>query len=216
MSQASKRKVELFLSPEDVGEFLQKLGGELDQGALIIGNTRIETGGYKSLGLSIKSEGDGLRVKLKMKFPKQELPSDRATLAQEEELDAEDECGAEDDFLEEEDELLLPEPEDEFCCLLTRPRPKYKSLKKRMKSQFKAIKESIGHGEIPEKALVHAFAKDSELMITYPDEGEEYYKPYELALQRFLVAVAEGDVEAVSQSVTGLEEVKTACHDKHK
>lgn len=210
MSQASKRKVELVLSPEEIGGFLQKLGSELEQGALLIGNTRIETQGFKSLGLSIKGEGEGesLRVKLKLKYPKADLPAL--------EVDADADQALEEQLEEIEEELLEPEPEEEFSSLVTRPRPKYKTLKKRMKGQWKAIKDATGRGEVPEKALVHAFAKDSELMITYPDEGEEYYKPYETALQRFLVAAADGNPEAVAQAVAELEEVKTSCHDKYK
>lgn len=214
MSQANKRKVELFLSHQETGEFLQKLGRELEQGALVIGNTRIETEGFKSLGLSIKDEeeGEGLRVKLKIKYPK--LPEPPADEAQEGDSEAD---SALDEFLEEhEEELLQPEPEDEFSSLATRPRPKYKSLKKRMKGQFKAIKDAVSRAEAPPKALVHAFAKDSELMITYPDEGEEYYKAYELALQKFLVAAADGNPQEIAAAVNGLDEVKAACHDKYK
>lgn len=214
MSQASKRKVELFLSHQETGEFLQKLGRELEQGALVIGNTRIETEGFKSLGLSIKDEeeGEGLRVKLKIKYPKMAEPP----LDQDQE-DASDADAALEEFMEEhEEELLQPEPEDEFSSLATRPRPKYKTLKKRMKGQFKAIKEAVGRGEVPPKALVYAFAKDSELMITYPDEGEEFYKAYELALQKFLVAAADGNPQAVAEAVNGLDDVKAACHEKYK
>jgi len=213
MSQASKRKVELILSPEEVGGFLQKLGQELDQGALVIGNTRIDVQGFKSLGLSIKDEGDGeqqsLRVKLKVKFPKTEAP-----VEVEESPEADRDA---DQYLKDyEEELLQPEPEDEFSSLVTRPRPKYKSLKKRMKGQFKAIKDATDRGELPGKALVSAFAKDSELMITYPDEGEEYYKPYEAALQKFLIAHAEGNQDAVARAVEDLDKVKVDCHEKYK
>lgn len=220
MNKASKRKVEMILPMDEAAAFLKKLGEDMETGVLRVGNSQIELEGFKSIGLSIKEEGEDLRVKLKVKYPKQELPyavsdtegalADAASADDDADLTADD-----DDLDEDDDEILVVEPEEEFASLSTRPRPKYKSLKKRMKTEFKAIKMALQQGTLPERALVHAFARDSELMITYPGKGDEYYKDYESALQQFLVAVSEADLEAVSKSVAALDHCKKVCHDKY-
>ncbi len=227
MDQASKRKVELMLPPDEVGEFLRKLGEELQSGELRIGSTSIVLEGFKSVAFSLKPEGGALRVKLKVKFPKPLPPLEFSSSRSDAEggvappetslapVDSQDESGAED--VEELDEdFFLPERGEEFLSDAIRPRPKYKSLKKRMKTQFKGLKDAVERGELPPKDLVNAFALASELMISYPDEGEEYYGDYERAMQEFLVACAEKDLERVRQGLTALDDLKHACHARYK
>ena len=210
MSQASKRKVELIVPGEEVGDFLIKIGQELVNGELVIGQTQIDMRNYKSLGLSIKDDGDAKRIKLKVKYPDaEEEPA--AEGAEEDAGEAEPR-----DVWEGEEELLLADPEEEYSSLSTRPLPKYGHLKKRMKGQFKAIRRALESGTLPDRHLVNVFAKDSELMVAYPGKGDTYYSAYESALQRFLVAVSARDAEQVRAGFEALDHVMHSCHDEYK
>ncbi len=202
MTRASKRKVEFILAGGEMGAFFRKLGDAMEQGTLQVGDTSLLLENVQSLGLSVKEEPPGFRVKIKIKY---------AGTDDESTGDA-----AEDDETGENGELLVRDPDEEFESLATRPRPKYKTLKKRMKEQFKAIRLALDSGGLPGKDVAYAFVRASELMVTYQGKGDPNYADYTRLVQVFLSALEDRDLERVSITVNALGEQEEACHDTYK
>ncbi len=202
MTQASKRKVEFILATAEVGVFFRKLGDAIEQGVLHVGDTSVNLERFQSLGFSVKEEYPGFRVKLKIRYPDSPAPSEGRE-------EVEEDSDAPDD-------ILGQDLDEEFAILATRPRPKYKTLKKRMKERFKAIRLAVDNGVLPGKDVAYAFARDSEVMVAYPDKGAEHYDDYTRLVQEFMVALEDRDFEHVRGCLEALEECKTACHEKYK
>jgi len=103
--------------------------------------------------------------------------------------------------------------ESETCeACRTSCMPKYKHLKKRMKSSFRLIFKTIHDGQPPPAAAVESFLADSELMITYPGYGDEYYARYAQACEAFRDAFAAGDMDAMGRAVDAIAHEKNRCH----
>lgn len=202
MTRASKRKVQFILAGGEVGAFFRKLGDAMELGTLQVGDTSLLLEDYQSLGLSVKEESPGFRVKIKIKY---------AGTDDESTGDA-----AEDDETVENGELLVRDPDEEFESLATRPRPKYKTLKKRMKEQFKTIRQAVDSGGLPGKDVAYAFVRASELMVTYQGKGDPIYAEYTKLVQDFLAALEDRDFERVRGAVHALGEREEACHDTYK
>jgi XXXCH domain-containing protein len=94
--------------------------------------------------------------------------------------------------------------------------PKYKKLKKRMKSSFKAISESLLREELPDAHTVKSFIADSELMISYPAYGEEYYPAYREALVHCAEAFEKRDKVFFKQTYTRLKQLRNQCHQRYR
>lgn len=93
---------------------------------------------------------------------------------------------------------------------------RYKSLKKRMKGDFKAITESLAADLLPDEKAVAAFLEDSRLMTTFPDKGAECYGEYEQACLEFSRAFGAGDLPACKAAGAVLARLKKDCHGRHK
>lgn len=93
---------------------------------------------------------------------------------------------------------------------------RYKSLKKRMKADFKAITESLGADLLPGEATVAAFLEDSRRMTTFPDKGAPCYGDYEKACREFERAFAAGDLPACKAAGAALGQLKKDCHGRYK
>lgn len=93
---------------------------------------------------------------------------------------------------------------------------KYKTLKKRMKTNFKAVTESLAADVLPGEAAVAAFLEDSRLMTTFPDKGAEFYGDYERACTDFSNAFAVGDLGACKAAGITLSQFKKGCHERYK
>jgi XXXCH domain-containing protein len=198
MTQASKRKVEFILADGEVGAFFRKLGDAMDQGTLQVGDTSLLLENYQNLGLSVKEESPGFRVKIKIKYAGTGVET----------LDAEEG----DDQTGDTGDIFVRDPEEEFESLATRPRPKYKTLKKR----FKAIRQAVDNGALPGKDVAYAFARASELMVTYQGKGDTHYADYTRLVREFLAALEDRDLERVREAVLALDAQEEACHDIYK
>nr|MBF0221926.1 GAK system XXXCH domain-containing protein [Desulfobulbaceae bacterium] len=95
-------------------------------------------------------------------------------------------------------------------------RPPYKYLKKRMKGAFKSIGNSLLAGEIPNDTTVGQFLDDSEVMVTYPGRGDEFYERYTAACREFSSAFESGKLEELSDKFTLLTKLKEECHGQYK
>ena len=180
-----KRKIELTVAKSELKEFLANLGQGLEDGELTLGATQLNLEDLAEFKLEFKALGDSYLAKIKAK---------QATPAY-----MPGEHGA----------------EATVGGAAMGGKPKYKSLKKRMKKPWKMIRETLALGNLPDRALVEAFVKDSELMVTYPGKGDEFYGAYTVGLERFAAAYEAGDVQAAADAAQALERMKKACHDRY-
>ena len=93
--------------------------------------------------------------------------------------------------------------------------PKYSHLKKRMKNSFRLIFKTIHDGQMPPAEAVKSFLADSELMITYPGYGDEYYAQYAEVCAAFRAAFESGDMDAMGATVDAIAHEKNRCHAKY-
>lgn len=194
-----KRKMELTMTAEEAASFLNALAKGLETGAVAVGEQQMDVTGFKSLSISFKSQpGGGMVAKIKCKFPKPE------------EL-----CPCPDCAVTRGDSPA-PLAEGETPAPCTVPSMKYGSLKKRMKGHFKAIREALMAGQLPNLQLVEAFCADGDRMCTYAGKGDEFYPPYVEKNAAFLKAVQEQDLPAAQALVQELDGLKKACHDRYK
>lgn len=94
-------------------------------------------------------------------------------------------------------------------------KPKYKHLKKRMKSTFKLLVKMIHDGQMPPGEAVETFLEDSELMVSYPGYGDEYYDSYTKACTAFQAAYESGDMDRMHEAIDVLVHEKSRCHAKY-
>jgi XXXCH domain-containing protein len=95
-------------------------------------------------------------------------------------------------------------------------KPKYKTLKKRMKSDFKALAESIALNEFPDARMVESFIADSELMTTYPGYGDDHYDVFRKALVEFAEAFEKRDIVLLDKRFLALKQLMAECHKLYK
>ncbi len=94
--------------------------------------------------------------------------------------------------------------------------PRYKELKKRMKKPWKALLEIAEAGQMPAPAQLEEFMGECELMISYPDEGEDYYAAFKATMQDVQAAAASGDTREFAMALARMDAVKKQCHDEYK
>lgn len=104
---------------------------------------------------------------------------------------------------------------DENGLPLEGTKPPYEDLKKRMKSSFKMIVKMVHDEQLPPKAAVDSFLADSELMVSYPGYGDEYYDEYMQACEAFRKAFASGDVAHCRETVIAISKQKGQCHARY-
>lgn len=98
---------------------------------------------------------------------------------------------------------------------VTPAKPKYKDLKKRMRSSFNMLLKMIHDGEMPPDAAVVSFLEDSELMVSYPGYGDEFYESYTNACNDFKAAYEAKDMEKMHEAIDVLIHEKSRCHAKY-
>lgn len=94
-------------------------------------------------------------------------------------------------------------------------KPRYKDLKKRMKGSFKMIFKMVHDGLVPPELAVESFLADSDLMVSYPGYGDEYYEEYTRACEDFEKAYTAGDLDGMTEFVDILANLKGRCHAKY-
>jgi XXXCH domain-containing protein len=97
----------------------------------------------------------------------------------------------------------------------TEARPDYETLKKRMKSSFRMLVSMIHDGQTPPAEAVESFLADSDLMVTYPGYGDEFYESYSRCCAAFKEAFESGDVARMHEAVDNLVHEKGRCHAKY-
>jgi XXXCH domain-containing protein len=179
-----------MVGADEAPDFFAKLAEGMREGRLAVGDVELELDGFKSLSVSLKQEGAGgykAKVKLKYAQPAHAPECECPACQAAQEYD----IGAE-------------------------GRPKYKSLKKRMKGDFKAIHQALVNGTMPNEQLMANFVEDSRLMCTYPGMGDEFYPKYLEIVDAFAAAVQSGDLQAAKDRQQDLYHSMKECHDIYK
>ena len=190
MGSSEKRKIEMTIAADEVAEFFKSLAQDLEGGSLHVDDASISLEGFKSISIGLKKTDEGLKVKVKVKAPAAPaagVPAPEPALG--------------------EDVPAEPRPDG---------KPKYSTLKKWMKKEFKAIREALALGQMPDPDLAESFVADSQLMVTYPGKGDEFYPAYAAATAAFAAAVAAGDLAAAQEAAAGLDALKRDCHERYK
>ena len=193
MNGSRKRKFELALPRVDALRALAELTAQAGQGLLVIGEETVELADCASLKISVKHLGVSSLLKVSLKYP----------ALGPEALPRADEAGEDVPGDEPGD---APGPDG---------LPRYKGLKKRMKHSFKAIVVALRAGLAPEPAVAASFVADSRLMTRYPGKGDAFYAAYDAEVDRFELALAAGDVAAMTASAAALDRMKKECHSRH-
>lgn len=94
-------------------------------------------------------------------------------------------------------------------------KPSYKSVKKRMKVSFRQIKTALLDQRFPEKSVIQEFLSDSELMVSYPGYGDEYYEEYRRACQTFNEGYQQKNLEKMGLAFLKLDKLRQDCHDRY-
>lgn len=204
MAKLDKRKLELMLAPEEVGSFLRRLADGLDTGVLGISDVSVELAGYSQLRVAVDAENGICRVKLKVRHPKTESRLEYA----------EGVFVGGDARLAESETSGSPEPAAQGAK--TGKMPDYDDLKERMDKDFKAMRETLEQGALPDPVQARRFVADSSLMTSYPGKGDEFYPEYDQAVQRFVTAMEHGGLQEVRDAVDVLRSLKKRCHDIYK
>ena len=198
MHGSRKRKFELVLPRVEALTALAELTAQAASGRLVINGEPVELGDFASLKIAIKHFGASSMLKVALKYPAvgpDALPTSAG-------LDAEATPGG------DESGPAAEAPE-------TDGRPKYKSLKKRMKQNFKAIVMALRAGQAPDEPTLTAFIADSRVMTSYPGKGDAFYPAYEAEVDRLEQAAKVADIAAMTASVAALDRMKKECHSRH-
>ena len=91
---------------------------------------------------------------------------------------------------------------------------KYRAAKKRMKHTFKDICMAVSEGKTPSEALTESFFRDSDIMIAYPEHGNEYYKEYIQACEEFRLALGKKDLDSAAFLCEKIRKIKSVCHKR--
>lgn len=217
MAKAYKSKIDLVLDCADVPGFFKKLGEHLEQGELTVGSTSFAIGGCEEFELSMKEDVAGMRIKLKVKHPK-ELTLGVADLPT---MGPRDEGAVGQASGQASGQTFGQGPAASHDAggprLVARgSKPKYKALKKRMGKEFKLIRKAVMAGQMPDRALVESFVELSTLMTTYPGKGDPMYPEYDELTKLFKLAGASGDMAAMASVVEAMRLSMKNCHDRYK
>lgn len=97
------------------------------------------------------------------------------------------------------------------------PKPRYKSVKKRMSKDLKTIKSALRLDESPPADVVSAFLDDCELITTYRGKGDaEEYRLHLEQAEALRTATEANDIQGMLEALAGLKQREKACHAKYK
>ena len=190
MTDSNKRKQEFYLSVKETVEKLRTLADELERGVVTVNDEKCSIATDTEVKISLKAKGDTFSSKLKFKLanPLSETEKVEGDVGEGEPVSS-----------------TGPDVDD------------YKDLKKSMAKDFKAIKKScIQEQALPESDLVERFYRDSKIMCTYPNKGEDFYETFLKQADSLYEAFKTSDLNAMNAAVESLVQSRKDCHEKHK
>jgi len=187
-----KSKSETLVVADQLAAVLHTFADDIEQGAVSIDGVRYDLAALLKVNVSVEPEGQQYRLKLKAVF-QSDGPVDK---------------------ISDGNEASTPTGEEERSA--TSASASYKTIKKRMKRDFKAIHESLSMGRLPKMSIIESFTMDSSLMVSFPGKGDESYASFQGALSLLRHSVALSDASAAWGAAVELSEIKRVCHAKHK
>lgn len=110
------------------------------------------------------------------------------------------------------DDYDLPAREE-----ITRWQESFKSIKKRLSSQFKALQKTVKDGRLPDEKMVADFEADSRRMADFADgEWQPAMDEYMDHLENFKLAVGRQQLEIVQHELRDLMNRMALCHRDFK
>lgn len=185
---AKKSKIEKYIDPGELPEFLRKMADTLEGGASEDDAYLVMIEGFKKLKINIRNEYGHTAVKVTAKPMYTPFSKDA-------------EAGSD-----------APSPETQPSD----DKPKYKNLKKRIKGSFKIIFKSVHAGTIPPPEVVEEFMADSHRMVSFEGYGDEYYDEYIAACEKFQQACNNSDVQAAHKACDEINSITAHCHSRYK
>jgi XXXCH domain-containing protein len=93
---------------------------------------------------------------------------------------------------------------------------KYKTLKKRMKHDFRAIRAGLDEGLFASDEVLERFFSDCELMCTFPGRGDAHYPAFLEGVGELRTASRERDVARALEAVRKVDQLRSESHDRYK
>jgi XXXCH domain-containing protein len=183
---AKKSKIEKYIQPGELPEFLRKIADALEGEASEEDAYLVMIEGFKKLKINIRNEYGHTAVKVTAK----PMSMDK------------EECS---------EAEVVSQAEQSSST-----KPKYKNLKKRMKASFKVIFKSVHAGTLPPPEVVDEFMADSRTMVSFEGYGDEYYDEFIAACDKFQQACNDSDVEAAHNACDEINSITAHCHSRYK
>lgn len=116
---------------------------------------------------------------------------------------------------------IAPVVEDASAVKETVSKPKaekikFGKLKKDMKSSFKELVAAVQSKKMPADEIVALFLDQSELMVSFPGKGDEFYPAYTTACEMLHKGWQEKDFELLKVAMAEITSQMKACHKIYK
>ncbi|RJO73211.1 MAG: GAK system XXXCH domain-containing protein [Myxococcales bacterium] len=85
-----------------------------------------------------------------------------------------------------------------------------------MNDDYKLIVRKIKIGDLPNATVVERFHRDSLLMTSYPDKGEEFYVPFRQAIDTFVNAVRGENIAQAKTALGQVDHLRKTAHRRYK
>ncbi|MFW5499806.1 MULTISPECIES: GAK system XXXCH domain-containing protein [unclassified Maridesulfovibrio] len=187
---AKKSKIEKYIQPGELPEFLRKIADAIEGGASEDDAYLVMIEGFKKLKINIRNEYGHTAVKVTAKPMPTSMSSETEDLP--------------------ETDTASPAEQD------IDTKPNYKNLKKRMKASFKVIFKSVHAGTLPPPEVVEEFMADSRTMVSFEGHGDEYYDEFIAACEKFQQACNDSDVQAAHNACDEINSITAHCHSRYK
>ena len=100
---------------------------------------------------------------------------------------------------------------------VTRWQESFKTIKKRLAKEFKALQNEVRNGQLPDSETLAAFVKDSERMADFAEpDWQEAMHEYMDHLENLKRAVANRQIKDVEHELRDLKTRWVACHRDYK
>ncbi len=192
---SAENATEKLLTPAQAAQLLRELANNLEQGNLEFGQVAVELDDFFKVKQSVRTKSDRVCFKLKLKYEKRLYPAGHVAKGIHPLLES-----------DQDDEDEAPEGR----------RIGYKPLKKSMGRAFKDLLRSLALGADPDLDKVKAFCAQCYLMTSFPGKGDEHYGSFRSLTDRLLAAAQNADQKEALAAAMAMEEMKKACHARHK
>lgn len=225
-----KRTIQLIIRPEEAPGHLRSLAAQMEQGTIELGGKHVELTGCENFSVGFKHTDEGLRMRVRIKFPKQH---DACT-----ECDAGTEgfsASADDDADEDPD----PEPRYQFWQDSSEdtgtddeaddrfgngfellggsfPRSDYGSFKKWLSRVFRDLEKQARRGHFPNAAECRVLLEACVFMTEMDGRGSEFFPAFLAEVKSFAAAAHRGDHTAARHALETLDAQRRQCHSKYK